>query len=66
MCNHGGMQKWGVNYWDTYSPVVNWVSVRAMFTLSIFIELHTKSVDFFLAYNHTDVKAVHYANDVAR
>ena len=26
--SHGGMQQWGVNYWETYSPVVNWISVR--------------------------------------
>ena len=25
----------GVNYWETYSPVVNWMSVRAMLALSI-------------------------------
>jgi hypothetical protein len=24
---HGGMQKHGVNYWETYSPVVNWFSI---------------------------------------
>ena len=44
LCNHGGMQQWGVNYWNTYSPVVNRVSVRAMLTLRILIELHIKSV----------------------
>ena len=25
---HGGMQHWGINYWETYAPVVNWISVR--------------------------------------
>ena len=56
LCAHGGMQQWGVNYWETYSPVVNCISVRAMITLSILRELHTKSVDFFLAYTKADVK----------
>ena len=23
ICAHGGMQTWGVNYWETYAPVVN-------------------------------------------
>ncbi|KAL7504929.1 hypothetical protein ACHAXN_005720 [Cyclotella atomus] len=23
LCAHGGMQQWGKNYWETYSPVVN-------------------------------------------
>ena len=53
---HGGTQKWGVNYWDTYSSVVNWVSARAMLTLSIIKKLHTKSVDFVLDYIQYDVQ----------
>ena len=27
LCAHGGMQQWEVNYWETYAPVVNWMSV---------------------------------------
>eukprot|EP00957_Ditylum_brightwellii_P096481 7348673-Ditylum_brightwellii.AAC.1 len=27
LCVHGGMQKWGVDFWETYSPVVNWITV---------------------------------------
>ena len=23
LCDHGGMQRWGEKYWETYSPVVN-------------------------------------------
>ena len=56
MYAYGVMQKWGVNYWETYSPVFNWISVRYMLTLIIIIELHIKSVDFFLAYTQADVK----------
>ena len=22
LCAHGGIQKWGINYWETYTPVV--------------------------------------------
>ena len=29
LCAHGGMQQWGVNYWESYAPVVNWVSVHS-------------------------------------
>ena len=28
LCAHEGMQQWGVNYWEAYAPVVNWISVR--------------------------------------
>ena len=54
--DHVGMQKWGLNYWDTYSPLVNWMSVRSMLTLSILRELHTKSVYFVMTYTQSDVK----------
>ena len=46
----------GVNYLGTYSPVVGWMSVTSMITLSILRELHTKSVDSFLEYDQADVE----------
>ena len=46
----------GENYWDIYYPVVNWMSVRSIITLSILRELQTKSVYFVLAYTQDDVK----------
>ena len=27
LCAHGGIQKYGVNYWVFYSPTVNWISI---------------------------------------
>ena len=27
---HRGQQKWGENFWDTYSSVVNWLTIRRM------------------------------------
>ena len=32
---HGGRQEYGVNYTETFSPVVNWLTVRMILTLSI-------------------------------
>ena len=57
LCAHGGMYRWGVNYWQTYSPVVNCMSIRAMLTPRILRELHIKLVDFFLAYTQAYVKS---------
>ena len=54
--DHGVMHQWGMNYWDACSPVVNSVSVRSMLTLSILIDIHTKSVYFVLAYTQSDMK----------
>ena len=44
------MQEKGINYWETYAPVVQWTSVRIMLTLAAIENLHTKSIDFVLAY----------------
>ena len=44
---HDGMQIWVLNYWETYPTVVNWMSLRAMLSLSILRELHTNSVNIF-------------------
>jgi hypothetical protein len=27
LCAHGGMQKWGIDYWESYSPVINWITI---------------------------------------
>jgi hypothetical protein len=47
---HGGQQEYGVHYTDTYSPVVNWFSVRLVTILSIINKWHTRQIDFVLAY----------------
>ena len=26
---HRGIQQWGVDYWETYAPIFNWLCVRA-------------------------------------
>ena len=34
ICVHGGMQEKGINYWEMYAPVVQWMRVRIMLTLA--------------------------------
>lgn len=55
LCAHGGMQQWGVNYWETFSPVVNWMSVRLVLTMSLMFDLETRSIDFVLAFPQADL-----------
>jgi len=52
---HGGMQRWGVDYWETYAPVVNWISVRLMMAITIIHKLETKSIDFVLAFPQAEL-----------
>jgi hypothetical protein len=53
---HGGRQTHGLNYWDTYSPVVNWFSIRLCLILSLLFHWHTRQADFVLAFPQADAE----------
>ena len=55
LCAHGGMQKWGENYWETYSPVVNMLSVRLLLAIAHIHGLDSKAIDFVLAFPQADL-----------
>ena len=47
---HGGQQEHGVHYWDTYTPVVTWQTVRFFLILSILLGWQSRQLDFVMAY----------------
>ena len=49
---HGGQQEHGVNFWETYVPVVRWQTERLLFIHSILKGWFSKQMDFMLAYPH--------------
>jgi len=53
---HGGKQQYGVNYWDTYSPVVRWSTIRLFLILASIHGWHTRQLDFVLAYPQAPVE----------
>ena len=55
ICAHGGMQEWGENYWETYSPVVNMLSVKLLLVIAKIHGLESKSIDFVLAFPQADL-----------
>ena len=57
MCTHRGMQKWGKNYWETYSPVVNWITARLMLAINIACNLESRSIDFIQACVQADIQS---------
>jgi hypothetical protein len=57
---HGGRQKRGVNYWETYAPVVNWSTVCLTFILSLLKGFHTKQVDFIQAFTQAPLNTPIY------
>ena len=52
---HGGMKQWGVTYWETYDPVVNWISVRSLLVIASRHELTSRSIEFVLPFNQGDL-----------
>ena len=40
----------GVDYWETYAPVVNWLCVRTLLILSVIHGYKSRSIDFVLAF----------------
>jgi hypothetical protein len=53
---HGGQQEHGINFWETYSPVVNWFSIRLFLVISILRNWETRQIDFVLAFPQADVE----------
>jgi hypothetical protein len=47
---HGSRQQHGVNFWETYAPVVNWSTVWLVLTLSLLNGFKTRQVDFVQAF----------------
>jgi hypothetical protein len=59
---HGGQQEFAVNFFETFSPVVNWFSVRLIFTLSLLSDWSTKQVDFVQTYPQASIEFDMYMN----
>ena len=53
---HGGQQEHRVNFFETYSPVVNWFSVRLLYIIALLNNWHTRQIDFVLAYPQADIE----------
>ena len=60
LCCHGGQQQRGLNFWNTYAPVVSWLLVIILMTLSRLHNLHTNSVGFVQAYPQAPIKSSIY------
>ena len=54
LCAHCGMQQYGVNFWETDSPTVNYISVRFLMIVAQILKLYTKAIDFVLAFPQYD------------
>ena len=46
---HGGKQVSGVNYYDTYAPVVTWIVIRLMIILAVVNKHVLRQINFVMA-----------------
>jgi len=60
MCIDGSSQQKGINYWETYSPVVAWETIRSLLSLAIMYGWETRQVDFVLAFPQAEVECDMY------
>lgn len=60
LCCHGGMQVHGQNYWETYSPVVNALTVKLLLVIAKMHGLESQAIDFVLAFPQSDLEETIY------
>ena len=53
---HGGKQTHGVNYWETYAPVVGWSTIRTYLVMMLLNNWVSRQVDFVLAFPQADIE----------
>jgi hypothetical protein len=53
---HGGRQTKDVNYWETYSPVVGWSTIRMFLIIMLINQWSSRQVDFVLAFPQADIE----------
>jgi hypothetical protein len=53
---HGGKQEHGINYWETYAPVISWTTIRLYLILAILNMKVTRQIDFVLAFPQADIE----------
>ena len=53
---HGGKQTFGVNYFDTYAPVVTWFAIRLIIIFAVSLKYCLKQVDFVMAFPQAPIE----------
>ena len=54
-CARGDQQLEGIDFFETYAPVVQWTTVRLMLILEVLLDLKSKQGDVTAAFLHADV-----------
>ena len=49
------MQRKGIDFWNTYAPVVNWATVRLILIMAEIVGWKTKQIDYVLAFSQAPI-----------
>jgi hypothetical protein len=55
LCPHGGKQIEGINFWETYAPVITWSTTRLILILSFITGIKSRQIDYIQAYTQAPV-----------
>ena len=50
ICADGSQQQYGIDYWETYAPVIHWSTIRMVLVLSALLRLKSRQVDYTQAF----------------
>jgi hypothetical protein len=62
---HGGKQIYGMNYYETYAPVVTWLAIRLMIIFCIIFCWALCQVDFVMAYPQAPIEMDIYLHGIS-
>ena len=57
---HGGKQVKGIDYNETYAPVVQWVTIRMILILGLLYGWYTLQLDYILAFPQAEIDMITY------
>jgi len=55
LCADGRQQKFGIDYFTSYAPVITWTTVRLVLLLSVLLNLHCQQIDFTQAFPQANI-----------
>ena len=50
ICTDRSQQQYGIDYWETYAPVIHWSTIRMVLVLSALLKLKSRQVDYTQAF----------------
>ena len=59
-CARGFEQQQGIDYFETFAPVVMWLTVRLLLIMSLLLDLQTKQIDYTAAFVHAPIDCTVY------